>query len=240
MTRNNIPVKNIWKTSWDSVPVYSLQYYILIQSIYPSSLSVKISSDIEYSDLLENNIIYIGHFHNLGKMAELYRSQYFYSPSQNNNYSELMSKLDNSMRNSVPADTNIVRTALENQIDVLFSLHHQHSQIDSTNDIYKFVYNEKTNYVQDYVILTKLPGPGSNDMLYIISFHQIGRLKVVKMLADPDQMRRFEEQIKTFTPSMPKYFEMLIEVKGYKETALEMNILHFYPSESQFYLDGQR
>ncbi len=183
------------------------------------------------------NIIFIGHFHNLGKMAQLYRSKYFYSPSQNNNYSELMSKLDKSIKNSIPSDSNIVQTALENQIDVLFSLQHQNTAIDSITDVYKFVYDEKTNYVQDYVILTKMPGPGSNDMLFIISFHQIGRLKVVKMLADPDQMRKFEEQIKTFAPYIPKYFETLIEVKGYKETALEMNVLHFYPSNAQFNLD---
>ena len=176
MTRNKIPAKTIWKPTWDSVPVYSLQYYSLIQSILPHSyhrsLTVKISSEIEWSDLLDNNIIFIGHFHNLGKMARLYRSQYYYSPSQNNNYLELMSKLDDSMKNAVPSDTNIVKSALENQIDVLFSLQHQNSQIDSVHDVYKFVYDEKTNYVQDYVILTKLPGPGANDMLYIISFHQ--------------------------------------------------------------------
>ena len=58
------------------------------------------------------------------------------------------------------------------------------------------------------------------------------------MLSDPIQMMKFEEDVRTLMPSMPKYFEMLIEVKGYKETAMEMKILHLYPADSQFYLSN--
>jgi len=242
MAQYNIPEENIWMPTWEIVPKNTLRYFSLIQSIYPlpsqSSLTVKSSLEFAWSDLLDNHIIYIGHFHNLGKLAQFYQSKYFYSPSQNNDYSDLISKLAENIKNHPPPEENIVQTALDNQIDVLFSLYHQNTQNDSIKNIYNFVYNKKTNYVKDYVILTKLLGPNSNNMLFIISFHQIGRLKVIKMLADPDQMKKFEEEVSTLMPSMPKHFEMLIEVKGYKDTAMEMNILHLYPADSQFFLDN--
>lgn len=242
MAQYNIPEENIWIPTWDIVPKYTLRYFALIQSIYPlasrSALTIKLSSKIEWSDLPDNHIIYIGHFHNLGRLAQFYKSKYFYSPSQNNDYSELISMLADSMKNYAPSDSNIVQTALDNQIDVLLSLHHQNAQNDSIKNIYHFVHNDKTNYVKDYVILTKLLGPNSNNMLFIISFHQIGRLTVINMLTDPIQIRKFEEDVSTFMPSMPEYFEMLIEVRGYKKTGMEMKIMHLYPSEPQFYLDN--
>ncbi len=242
MSQYNIPEEKIWKPNWDVVPENTLRYFSLIQSIYPltsrSALTVKLSSKIEWSDLLDNHIIYVGHFHNLGRLVQFYKSKYFYSPSQNNDYSALISILADSMKNTVPSDDDIVQIALNNQNDALLSLFHQNAQNDSINNIYYFVHNDKINYVKDYVILTKLPGPNFNNMLYIISFHQIGRLTVINMLADPIQMRKFEDEFRTLMPSMPTYFEMLIEVKGYKETAMNTKILHIYPADSQFELNN--
>jgi len=243
MSEYNIPEKNIWLPTWEIVPKNTLRYLNRIQSIFPmtsrSSLSILSSLELEWSELLDHHIIYIGHFHNLGKLAQFYQSKYFYSFSQITDYSELKAKLAENMKNNPHPEENKVQTALNNQTDVLFSLYHQNTLNDSINNTYNFVYNKKTNYVKDYVILTKLLGPNSNNMLFIISFHQIGRLKVINMLADPVQIKKFEDQIRTLLPSMPNYFEMLIEVKGYKETAMEMNILHLYPAESQFYLDNE-
>jgi len=243
MSEYNIPEENIWMPTWEIVPQNTLRYIDMIQSIFPltsrSSLAVMSSLKFEWSELLDNHIIYIGHFHNLGKLAQFYQSKHFYSHSQTIDYSVLKSKLAENKKSNAPPEKNKVQTALDNQIDVLFSLYHQNTQNASITNEYNFVYNKKTNYVKDYVILTKLLGPNSNNILFIISFHQLGRLKVIKMLTDPVQMKKFEDQIRTLAPSMPEHFEMLIEVKGYKETAMEMNILHLYPAESQFYLDNE-
>ncbi|UCE06848.1 MAG: helix-turn-helix domain-containing protein [bacterium] len=242
MSQYNIPSKNIWKPTWDIVPENTLKYFSLIQSIYPLAsrplMTLKLSSKIEWSDLLDHQIIYVGHFHNLGKLDQFYQSKHFYSPSQITDYSELISKLAENKKINIPSEKNLVETADDNQINALFSIYHQNMQNDSIEDVYKFIYNDDTKYVQDYVILIKLPGPNFNKMLFIISFHQIGRLKIIEVLADPIQMRKFENEFRTLMPSMPTYFEMLIEVKGYKETAMNMKILHIYPAGSQFELNN--
>jgi hypothetical protein len=237
ISQYNIPDNYIWIPHWDSVPFYTVKYFRLIQSISPKwkdSQDLKTSTKMAWTDFLENNIIYIGHFHNLNKLARFYQSRFFYSPSENTDYNELVRQLEQNLENVNFLTNDSVQIANDNQIDLLFSLYHKNAETDSIQDVYKFENTKNSNYVKDYVILTKLPGPDENNILFIISFHQLGRLTVIDKITDPVQIKEFEKETRSILPEIPKYFEMLIEVKGYRETAMEMEILHFYPRNIEY------
>ncbi len=237
MAEYNIPEQNIWLPNWDPVPKYSVKYFNLLQSIYPrwfKSLTMETSTKLAWSDFINNNIIYVGHYHNLGKLNQFYHSSHFYSPSQNNDYDYLVDKLRQNHPDRVNISANPVQAALKNQFETLFNLQHRTDNSDSIVTVYNFEYDKDSNYVKDYVILSKLPGPNTSHILFIISFHQIGRLRVIDMLADSEKMETFKDQIRIHSPELPQYFEALVEVNGYKETAMNTRILHFYPIESNF------
>ncbi len=242
MALYNIPTEHIWMPSWEIIPKYALYHFSLIESIFSRAsrpLAVKLSSNLAWPDFQDNHIIYVGHFHNLAKLTRFYQSDHFYSPSQNTDYMSLIAQLDKNWAAQQYLSTNNIQASLENQLDALFVVYHYQSDSDSSRDVYKYAYDEETKYVRDYAILMKLPGPHQSQLLFIVSFHQIGRLTVIKMLTNPNRLEHFEKQIQERVSFLPQYFEILIEVKGYEETSMEMDIVHIYPVDSEFMLINQ-
>ena len=239
MAHYNIPPEKIWMPTWDIIPKYALTHFNLMQSIFSRTsrpISVKLSSNLAWPDFQHNNIIYVGHFHNLGKLARFYQSNHFYSPSQNTDYASLIAQLDKNRSVNAYSATNPIQASLENQLDALFVVYHQKTNGDSLQDKYKFAYDEHTKYVQDYVVLMKIPGPHQSQLLFIVSFHQIGRLTTIQMLTNPTRMKQFQERVENVMSFLPRYFEMLIQVKGYEETSMEMEIVSIYPVDPEFML----
>jgi hypothetical protein len=111
-------------------------------------------------------------------------------------------------------------------------------QLGEIDTVYTYIepLAEQENYVRDYIILSKAPGPNNNVILFIISFHQIGRIEIIKHIVDYPLLHQLESHIHTVNTVLPKYFEALLEVKGYEETALETKMLHFYKIPSDFKL----
>jgi hypothetical protein len=105
-------------------------------------------------------------------------------------------------------------------------IHVKNAEIDT---LYPLVDVEETNYIRDYVAVSKLPGATDNTLLFIISMHQIGRMEVVKMLTDAELYDAFKRELTEKYKTIPEYFEMIIEVEGFKETAMKLKLLHFFP-----------
>jgi hypothetical protein len=113
----------------------------------------------------------------------------------------------------------------------LQQIHVKNAEIDT---VYRLVETEETNYIKDYVAVSKLPGPKDNTLLFIISMHQIGRMEVVKMLTDVELYEKFKLEVKQKCKDIPKYFEMIIQVEGFKETAMKIKLLHFFPLKQDY------
>ncbi|MBN2105135.1 hypothetical protein JW835_13935 [bacterium] len=105
--------------------------------------------------------------------------------------------------------------------------------IDTT---YTYVHpsSNASHYVRDYVIVSLVPGPQNNVFLFIVSFHQISRIEVLKFLVEPLLLNKLREDITAMHGPVPAYFEMLIEVEGYGETVLYTKIKHFYALSSEY------
>jgi hypothetical protein len=112
----------------------------------------------------------------------------------------------------------------------------KYPDIDTTFALYE---KQETNYIKDYVAVSKLPGPNKNILLFIISMHQIGRMELMKMLTDFESFENVKAEISQKYKSLPKYFEMIFEVEGYKETAMKIKLLHFFPITQDFQVQSE-
>jgi len=198
---------NIYLPGWDIVPKSSVTNVIEIYNVLApikERLDFKITSEVSLEDIRHNNIIFIGHFHNLKHLNQYLPNERFhphtqYLPSQRH-----------------PQRYIHVTTA---KIDTIYYLTFHYGQTLALNN--------------DYVLVSKVPGPNYNVILFIVSFLPLGRLETIKMLTDKnllDQLKiEVESSAETFTP----YFEMLIEVKGYAEKGFETNVKHFFSLASK-------
>lgn len=188
---------------WEIIPKSGLINILALQPIFKRNFQkteFRTTGEIQWDDLNQYNIIYIGHYHNLNILADIYQSHNF-------------------KHQTTPVDVHYVR-----QIKM------QNQEIDT---VYTFIEptQESKQYVKDYVTLTRIPGPMGNELLFVISFHHIGRTEVIKNLINGDEM---QEAVKIRTGTIPNYFEILFEVEGFRDTALKTNILHVYELADDF------
>ena len=215
LKRYSLNSKDYSLPSWDIVPKSSLLNLMGIQPIFTRNrkeLTFITANEVEWSDFNTYNFIYIGHFHNLYIFKELLPSLYFTQISQ-------IYKTENIQKSYVR--------------EIRF-------QKDDIDTVYTYIepLKEQKNYVRDYIILSKVPGPNNTVILFIISFHQIGRMEIIKNIVDYSLLQQLEERIYAVYVYniIPKYFEALLEVEGYEETALKTKLLHIYEIPSDFKL----
>ncbi|NQT25311.1 hypothetical protein HQ585_08150 [candidate division KSB1 bacterium] len=192
--------ENYIESDWDILPKSSLWNLSRIQPIFTINSKPfywKTSDEIEWEDLKNYNVIYIGHFHNLNNMNEIFPALHF------KEYTAAIPK--SSLR----------------------QIRFYNNEIDTT---YTFIHpgSNENKYTKDYVIFSLVPGPQDNICLFVVSFHQIGRMEVIKKIIENSSLNRLYEEITALNGSVPPYFEMLLEVEGYEETALYTHIKHFY------------
>jgi hypothetical protein len=208
LNKNNYSLPN-----WDIMPKSSLLNILAIQPIFIRNhkmLSYKAANEVEWAHFNTHNFIFIGHFHNLYIFKELFPSLYFTHTSK-------IYQTDSTSKGYIR------------------QIRFQKGDIDT---IYTYVEPliEQNNYVKDYIILSKVPGPNNNVILFIISFHQIGRMETIKNIVDYSLLKQLELHLREVNNFSLKYFEALLEVQGYEETALKTKILHFYEIPSDFQL----
>ncbi len=101
----------------------------------------------------------------------------------------------------------------------------KHSSIDSSYTYISPIFHQNL-YTRDYVVLAKATGPQQNKILYIVSFHQIGRKEIVKCLTVPDKHETMMKKIQTQVNDPLKDFLVLFEVEGYRKAPYRKEIKH--------------
>lgn len=78
---------------------------------------------------------------------------------------------------------------------------------------------------EDLVLALKLPGPKSNSIIIIASYHSLGAPEIANYFTDKETQVEIENIFKEKLGKTPKYFEMLFKVIGIDKTAYSKEIL---------------
>jgi hypothetical protein len=200
----------VFLPGWDILPKSAVLDFSRIQPLFhprERRLQARITSEFLWKDLESSNIIYIGHFHNLGLLKSLL--------PQNRIQSVIK-------RHRFPASPEYHIRVHAGNLDTLYQT--------------RIPFMESEPPTRDFVIVTKIPGPKTSSILFIVSYFTSGRSKAIENLTDLDALRQLQDRIRVEYPSIPAYFEMMLEVEGYKETGLKMELKHFFPLPSDFRL----
>jgi hypothetical protein len=164
---------------------------------FNSKIDLKLSSQFQWGDLKNHNVIFVGAFKTLGILGELVKDLHFtYQIHPNNLY-----------YHPQDADTSYAYHAL--------------SSMPSTNP-----------YETDYAVIAKFPGPNNNVITIFTSTRDIGCLAAVDFLCLPQYLDPFiKNHIKK--ASRAKYFETILEVRGYERTVASIDLLHFNKIDSK-------
>lgn len=76
-----------------------------------------------------------------------------------------------------------------------------------------------------------------HSLLFIVSFFTLGRLEIVEKFTDIESLSTLEQDVRSITKTIPHYFEMLFEVRGFKETGLKTELKHFFELPAEFRLN---
>ena len=212
LNQNALSPENYFLASWEVVAKSSLINILKIQPIFSShmkTVNIKTSDQITWADVRRSNIIYLGHIETLDILEKAFPAIYF----------------------EVFAEFNMDIKGIERKI------HIAHDNLDS---VYTFIDPELTRkkFVRDYVILSKAPGPLNNVIFFIISFHHIGRLEIIRILTAKELYKEIEKKftVNVTDGIMPEYFEAVLEISGYDETALVIDVKHYYEIPAEFIL----
>ncbi len=211
ISQYNTNNEDTYLPGWDIVPKSAAINFSKIQSIFhpkDNLIPLRITSEITWQDIENNNIIFIGHSHNLGILKNVFPIKRIRPITE-----WILSKRD-------PVSKIHVMTE---QIDTLYQVE-LHLDKDRPANI-------------DYVVVSKVAGPNGNSLLFIISFFTLGRLEIVEKLTDVGCLSLLEQEIRSINKTIPPYFEMLFEVRGFKETGLKTELKHFFELPSEFQIN---
>ncbi len=206
--QHNLNKEEIYLPGWDIIPKSAVINFSKIQPIFhpeESSIQLKITSEITWDDIEKHNIIFLGHPHNLGIFKDVF---------------------------PINRIQPIIKW-IPKQEDPEIIIHVHDGKLDTV--YYCEIYQRTEKLAnRDYVVISKVPGPNGNSLLFIISFFTIGRLKIIEVLTNMNLLSQLEENIRSVHKRIPKYFEMLLEVKGFKETGLKTELKHFFELPNEF------
>jgi len=208
---SNLNKTDIYLPGWDIIPKSALSNVIKTCRILPpvkNSIDFKITSEVALDDIRNNNIIFMGHFHNLKHLKNYLPNKRFHPHTRY-------------LLNTRHPERHLRVTA---------------SDIDTTYQI-NFNYGEESALNNDYVVVAKFPGPNNNIFLFIVSFQSMGRLETMNILTDENLYPLLEREILSLIDEIPHYFELLIEVKGFQEEGFQTKVKHIYklPEKYQLY-----
>jgi hypothetical protein len=199
---------NIYLPGWDIVPKTSLIDVMRISNLMWCSeipIDIKITSEVTLEDIRTNNLIFIGHFHNLKHLSGYLPSVHFFPSTQ---YLSTQRHPERYIR------------VVDSNLDTLYQ--------------FTFHYGETSALNSDYVVVSRVPGPMKNVFLFIISFLPLGRIEVINMLTTDELFSQLTAELQQKSTQITPYFEMLIEVKGQEEKGFETHVKHFFPLSSEY------
>jgi len=205
----NLDKNNISIPDWKMIPKSAALHYGNLLPIFKSdikNLDLKLTDELTWDDIENNNIIYVGHFHNLNILNTIFPNKHL-----------------------SPQIRNITHGMKEYFINV---------ETAKTDTLYPIVLNmdKSQNLETDYVIVSKIPGPKNNTILFICSFSSMGRLKLVETLTSHQMLIKLEQELLQHGKKIPRYFEMLVKVSGFLDKGLETEIMQFFELPSDFTL----
>ena len=200
---------NISIPDWKIIPKSAALHYGKLLPIFhlnTNNLDLKLTDELKWNEIENNNIVYVGHFHNLDIFNSIFPRNRL-----------------------IPQIKSIDHGVKEYYIKV------QTSEIDTLYPIILSV--DKSRKLEiDYVVVSKIPGPRNNVILFICSFSSMGRLKLVETLTSAKMLSELEQNILKNNNKIPKYYEMLVKVSGFLDRGLETTIMHFFELPSDFVL----
>lgn len=184
-SHGNLPLCSAWCLS-ELLPIF-------FES--KSEFVIKLCSNIEWGDLSQNNMIYIGDFRSLKIF------QHFYE--------DLKIKYQ-----SFPD-----KIYLTNDLgDTLTT----YPKIDSPAG---FLHGNYA-YREDYAIIAKAPSSNNKSILMFTGFSFVSQVETINYFTNPEKLAQLKQAFIKKYKYIPKYYEILFKVKGYRRTSLETSILY--------------
>lgn len=200
---------NISIPDWKIIPESAAIHYgrlLPIFNLSTTNFDLIPTDELTWDKIENNNIVYVGHFHNLNILKTIF---------PNNRLKPQTTKMDHGLKE--------------------YFIKVQTSEIDT---LYPIILNmdRSQKLDTDYVIVSKVPGPRNNSILFICSFSSMGRLKLVETLTSAEMLDDLQKNILKERKELPQYFEMLVKVSGFLDIGLETDIIHFFELPSDFIL----
>lgn len=211
--KNGLNKNDISVPEWQIIPKSAALHYGKLLPIFQTNmnnLELKITDELTWDDIENNNIIYVGHIHNLNILNLIFPNQRI----------TIQIKKD-----ALGVKEHLIKVKTS-EIDTIYHvvLNHNKTQILET----------------DYVIVSKIPGSSNNTILFICSFSSMGRLKIIDTLTSLKMLENLKKEILRKYDKIPEYFEMVIKVSGFHGTGLEYEIMNFFELPSKFFLVGKQ
>ena len=167
---------------------------VLINKIAPHKYTL--TSYLEWHDIADNNIIFIGEFITSARLKRFFsKSSFAYNVNPRQLY-----YLD---KNSDTLKT--------------YSTEYKSGGISDV-DSYRY-------YIKDYPVVVKIPGPHNLPILFFSGFFDVGIKEAIRHLTVPLLSNKLEKMFVEKYEYIPKYFEILFEVEGYEKTKISTKIL---------------
>jgi len=224
---------------WEIVPVSALKNFANLLPIFHTfnkKLNSNLSSGLSWDEIANNNLIYLGHYHNLSKLKNIFPSSHFFTPAKETNYNQNMKILDEYKEKKYEIDEDLTGNLTKNEQILMHEIRTIYVKGSSIDTSYSRILDRDTDKTKDYVTLAKIPGSKNNSYLFITSFTRIGRDKVIDALLNTDLTSLIYNKFIPPDESIPNYFEMLIEVEGFQHTPLKMEIKHFFKHADEFHV----
>jgi len=169
-------------------------------------IQYKLSSELTWRDLADNNVIYIGPPQSLNVLQSLFELTSFdylyfgdaeFPPKSSSN----------------------------NRTNYFFLKNSKEDSLISYRQDYITPYEK---YRIEHAVIVKMPNPKGNNTIYIFSgFNFIIRTGAVTNFTNINFLKKLENSFLKKYNKMPPYFETLIEVGGFPQTPTDTNILYF-------------
>ncbi|MBD3288988.1 hypothetical protein GF337_09310 [candidate division KSB1 bacterium] len=152
-------------------------------------ITVQKASELQWEDLLNNNVIYLGSTHGLYILSNFFRTMHL--KYQNPNKFLL---------------TNDKSEILETYPTALFS--------------------DSDEYREGYIIVAKCQGPNNNAILLLVGNLEMTQIYTITKLSDLKFLNHLDNVLNEKYPKKPRYFEMLLKIKGLPYIGFDYEILH--------------
>ncbi|MCM4152084.1 hypothetical protein DHD05_10820 [Arenibacter sp. N53] len=98
-------------------------------------------------------------------------------------------------------------------------------------------YGDPNGHHTDYGLITKVPGPNNNNIFLFGGLWDTAASQSLKYFTSPKLLNELEEGLKEKFGVLPKYYQVLLEVKGIDRMELSSKILIMEKIESKYILD---